>query len=84
MKLNRLGRSEIEVTDICLGSMTWASQNTEAEAHEQQFLMEFALHGLAEYSFLSKQLVDSGLQFRTVRLSREDSMFGCPKKVLRA
>ena len=35
MKLNRLGRSEIEVTDICLGSMTWASQNTEAEAHEQ-------------------------------------------------
>jgi aryl-alcohol dehydrogenase-like predicted oxidoreductase len=35
MKLNRLGRSAIEVTDICLGTMTWASQNTEAEAHEQ-------------------------------------------------
>ncbi|MEZ4747288.1 MAG: magnesium chelatase [Calditrichia bacterium] len=44
----------------------------EAEAHEQQFLMEFALHGLAEYSFLSKQLVDSGLQFRDLL----SSMFG--------
>ncbi len=28
------------------------------------FLMEFALHGLAEFSFLSKHLLDSGLQFR--------------------
>jgi magnesium chelatase subunit I len=27
-------------------------------------LMEFALHGLAEYSFLSKHLVESGLQFK--------------------
>ncbi len=30
----------------------------------QLFLMEFALHGMAEYSFLSKHLLDSGLQFR--------------------
>jgi len=27
-------------------------------------LMEFALHGLAEYSFLSKHLLESGLQFK--------------------
>lgn len=31
---------------------------------EQYFLMEFALHGLAEYSMLSKNLLASGLQFK--------------------
>ena len=35
MKLNRLGRTEIMVSEICLGSMTWGSQNSESEAHEQ-------------------------------------------------
>lgn len=31
---------------------------------EKLFLMEFALHGLAEYSFLSKHLLESGLRFK--------------------
>lgn len=35
-----------------------------ADSETQFFLMEFALHGLAEYSFLSKHLLDSGLKFR--------------------
>ena len=35
MKRNRLGASGIEVSDICLGTMTWGEQNSEAEAHEQ-------------------------------------------------
>ena len=35
MKLNRLGRTEIMVSELCLGSMTWGSQNSEFEAHEQ-------------------------------------------------
>ncbi len=30
----------------------------------QLLFMEFALHGLAEYSFLSKHLLESGLQFK--------------------
>ena len=34
------------------------------DAEMRYLLMEFALHGLAEYSFLSKHLLDSGLQFR--------------------
>src|SRR5690606_24496010 len=29
------GRSGIEVTDICLGTMTWGSQNTQEESHAQ-------------------------------------------------
>ncbi len=35
MELRQLGRSDIQVTSICLGTMTWGQQNTEAEAHEQ-------------------------------------------------
>ncbi|MCC2609207.1 aldo/keto reductase [Neorhizobium sp. Rsf11] len=35
MKYKRLGRTDITVSEICLGTMTWGTQNTEAEAHEQ-------------------------------------------------
>ncbi len=35
MKRHRLGRSDLEVSLYCLGSMTWGSQNTPEEAFEQ-------------------------------------------------
>lgn len=35
MKMKPLGRTGIMVSQLCLGSMTWGSQNSEAEAHEQ-------------------------------------------------
>ena len=35
MKSNPLGRTDLRVTEICLGTMTWGSQNTEAEGHAQ-------------------------------------------------
>lgn len=35
MRYNTLGRTGIKVSEICLGTMTWGSQNSEAEAHEQ-------------------------------------------------
>ncbi|MGI9350635.1 MAG: aldo/keto reductase [Rhizobiaceae bacterium] len=35
MKLNELGRTGIKVSELCLGSMTWGTQNTEVEGHEQ-------------------------------------------------
>lgn len=44
MKTAKLGRTEIEVSRICLGTMTWGTQNSEAEGHEQ---MDYALaHGV--------------------------------------
>ncbi len=35
MKYSKLPNTDIEVSKICLGSMTWGQQNTEAEGHEQ-------------------------------------------------
>ncbi|RLQ87647.1 aldo/keto reductase [Notoacmeibacter ruber] len=35
MKNNQLGRTGISVSHFCLGTMTWGSQNSEAEAHAQ-------------------------------------------------
>lgn len=35
MKYNTLGTSDLTVSEICLGTMTWGQQNSEAEAHEQ-------------------------------------------------
>lgn len=35
MRKVMLGRSGIAVSEICLGSMTWGTQNTEAEGHAQ-------------------------------------------------
>jgi len=44
MKLNRLGESELRVSEIGLGSMTWGEQNSERDAHLQ---LDFALdHGI--------------------------------------
>ena len=34
-RTTRLGSSGVLVTDVCLGTMTWGVQNTEAEAHAQ-------------------------------------------------
>ena len=35
MKTKTLGRTDLRVTELCLGTMTWGSQNTEAEGHAQ-------------------------------------------------
>ena len=43
MKQIRLGNSDLTVSELCLGTMTWGSQNSEAEGHAQ---MDMALdHG---------------------------------------
>ena len=35
MKYTNIPNTDIKVSKICLGTMTWGEQNTEAEAHEQ-------------------------------------------------
>ncbi len=35
MDYRRLGRSDLKVSALCLGTMTWGQQNTAAEAHAQ-------------------------------------------------
>lgn len=35
MKMNPLGRTGLEVSELCLGTMTYGTQTTEAEAHAQ-------------------------------------------------
>jgi aryl-alcohol dehydrogenase-like predicted oxidoreductase len=40
MKYRTLGRSGMKVSTICLGTMTYGEQNTEAEGHAQ---MDYAL-----------------------------------------
>ena len=40
MKYAQLGHTDINVSRVCLGSMTWGKQNTEAEGHEQ---LDFAV-----------------------------------------
>nr|WP_314861967.1 aldo/keto reductase [uncultured Undibacterium sp.] len=44
MNLKKLGSSDLMVSEVCLGTMTFGEQNTEAEAHQQ---LDFALaHGV--------------------------------------
>ncbi len=40
MKYNRLGQSDLKVSEICLGTMTWGAQNTKEDAFEQ---MDYSL-----------------------------------------
>jgi aryl-alcohol dehydrogenase-like predicted oxidoreductase len=40
MKYTTLGKTDIKVSKICLGTMTWGNQNTEKEGHEQ---LDFAI-----------------------------------------
>jgi aryl-alcohol dehydrogenase-like predicted oxidoreductase len=40
MQTRKLGRTDIDVSLICLGTMTWGEQNTEEQGHEQ---MDYAL-----------------------------------------
>lgn len=61
MKQNELGRTGIKVSELCLGSMTWGTQNSEAEGHEQ---IDYALdHGI--------NFIDTAEMYPTTPLSAE-------------
>ena len=40
LELRKLGHTDIKVSSICLGTMTWGQQNTQKEAHQQ---LDYAL-----------------------------------------
>ena len=40
MKFKKLGTTDLDVSLICLGTMTWGTQNSEGDAFEQ---MDYAL-----------------------------------------
>ncbi len=59
--MNELGRTGIMVSELCLGSMTWGTQNSEAEGHEQ---IDYALdHGI--------NFIDTAEMYPTTPLSAE-------------
>ena len=35
MEMRKLGRTDLEVSSLCLGTMTWGEQNTKVQAYEQ-------------------------------------------------
>ncbi len=61
MKTNELGRTGIKVSELCLGSMTWGTQNSEAEGHEQ---IDYALDNGINF-------IDTAEMYPTTPLSKE-------------
>ena len=51
MNYKKLGNTDLEVSTICLGTMTWGEQNTQAEGFEQ---MDFALDQGVNFGILPK------------------------------
>uniref|UniRef100_UPI00235795FA aldo/keto reductase n=1 Tax=Alcanivorax jadensis TaxID=64988 RepID=UPI00235795FA len=44
MEYRRIGRTDLKISSLCLGTMTWGSQNTAEEGHAQ---MDMGLdHGI--------------------------------------
>ena len=51
MKFRKLGTTDIDVSLICLGTMTWGTQNTEKDAFEQ---MDYAVSQGINFLILQK------------------------------
>ena len=61
MIYNKLGRTDLKVSALCLGSMTWGTQNTPAEGHAQ---IDMALdHGV--------NFIDTAEMYPTTPMSKE-------------
>ena len=60
MKYNELGQSGIKVSELCLGTMTWGSQNSQEDANRQ---IDISLdHGINFLDTAESTLPLQGLQ----------------------
>ena len=71
MKMRKLGRSGLDVSEICLGTMTWGSQNSEDEAHAQ---MSYALE--AGVNFFDTAEMYPTTPFKTEMAGRTEEIIG--------
>ena len=68
MKFKKLGNTDLEVSLICLGTMTWGTQNTEKEAFEQMdYAVSQGIHFFSDKSLI-KLLYGAGKGGRTLDL----------------
>ena len=53
MKFRKLGTTNVDVSVICLGTMTWGEQNTQKEAFEQMdYACEMGVNFLILLSYI--------------------------------
>jgi len=71
MKMRKLGRTGLDVSELCLGTMTWGSQNSEEEAHEQ---MSYALE--AGINFFDTAEMYPTTPFKTETVGRTEEIIG--------
>lgn len=71
MKMRKLGRTGLDVSELCLGTMTWGSQNSEDEAHEQ---MSYALE--AGINFFDTAEMYPTTPFKTETAGRTEEIIG--------
>ena len=61
MEQRQLGSSGIMVSAFCLGSMTWGTQNTEAEGHAQiDMALDHGINFIDTSGNVSHQSADKG------------------------
>ncbi|MEQ8402396.1 MAG: aldo/keto reductase [Roseitalea porphyridii] len=71
MKMRKLGRTGLDVSELCLGTMTWGSQNSEDEAHAQ---MSYALE--AGINFFDTAEMYPTTPFKTETAGRTEEIIG--------
>ena len=73
MQRRPLGKTDMQVSRLCLGTMTFGEQNTEAEAHEQ-----------LDRAIAADRAVERGLRVHVVLLRHQHVAVGLASQQARA
>ena len=68
MKMNRLGKTDLMVSELCLGTMTYGNQTKEADAHAQ---MDMALDGGINFLDAAEMYPVNPIAKETIGLTEE-------------